>query len=196
MDRIPVRVMTGSLLNWPDGIERTPDSERERTTKFNSNYRKTKKDIESEMGMLDVEEWRMDDVSGSGGDPGVVLRWMKDGQEHAVACDHYQTKRSNARCVYLWMQETRKSDERPARTAQDSFAAAQLPSAPEHVDIVAGQKPAHEVLGVSRDASEEEVKNAFREKAKAVHSDTGGTNEAFKAVKDAKEKMLGEGQYA
>jgi len=44
---------------------------------------------------------------------------------------------------------------------------------------------AFRTLGVSRDASVEEVKSAYREKVKDVHPDHGGSEEAFSRVQDA-----------
>lgn len=41
------------------------------------------------------------------------------------------------------------------------------------------------VLGLPSNATEQQIKNAYREKAKAVHPDTGGDPEAFQQVKDA-----------
>lgn len=44
---------------------------------------------------------------------------------------------------------------------------------------------AFRTLGVSRDASEDEVKSAYREKVKHVHPDRGGSEEAFARVQEA-----------
>lgn len=51
-------------------------------------------------------------------------------------------------------------------------------------------KAPHKVLGVEPDASAEAVKQAYREKAKHRHTDTGGSVEAFKELNEAKEEML------
>lgn len=44
---------------------------------------------------------------------------------------------------------------------------------------------AFRTLGVTRDASEDEVKSAYREKVKDVHPDRGGSEEAFARVQEA-----------
>lgn len=44
----------------------------------------------------------------------------------------------------------------------------------------------YQILGVSRDASPEDVQRAYREKAKAAHPDLGGSHEAFNALRLAK----------
>jgi hypothetical protein len=190
--------MNSQMLNWPDGIERTPATERESASKFSTGLRQTKKDLRTEMRRLDADEWRLDDVSGSGGDPGVVVRWVKDGNEYAVACDGYDTKKANLRETYLWINETRMRQKRKAHTARDSFAAAQLPpgegQSPEEVVAVEPEEPPHEVLDVAPDAPDEIVKAAARQKASAVHpdNDDGGDREEFKKIQDAKKQMMGD----
>lgn len=183
--------MAGSLLNWPSGLERTPPEDREKTSKFSSNFRRTQSDLKDEMRLMDVEEWRLDDVTGSGGDPGVVLRWIDNGNEYAVACDHYEYKKSNLRSVYLYVKETRKRNDRPVETANDEFAAARLPAGDEDANVADGRSD-HEVLGVSPDASDDEIKAAYREKIKELDPDKPeGDEDEFVRVRDAKERLIG-----
>lgn len=181
-----------SALNWPNELDRTPDGERESGSKFSTNFRQTKSDLKRQMELLEVEQWRLDDVTGSGGDPGVVLRWTKNGDDFVVACDGYTTKAANIREIYLWVQETRKRADREVETGGSEFAAARLPPGTE--DDVEPQKPPHEVLEVRPDASDEVVKAVARRKMANHHSDTGdGDEEAYKRVQKAKQQMLGDG---
>ena len=48
----------------------------------------------------------------------------------------------------------------------------------------------YETLGVARDASEAEIKTAFREKARSVHPDVGGNDNAFVKLNQAYEEGL------
>jgi hypothetical protein len=177
------------LLDWPDHIDRTPSGERTSTSKFDTSFSKTRGQLKKEMARMDVDEWRLEDVTGSHGDPGVVVRWLKDGDEYAAACDYYTSKKDNIRSVYLWLKETRKRNDRPVETAEDNFAAARLPSGqPIEAD---GDLP-HEVLEVPQDATEEEVRDAYREKAKDAHDDQGGSTAEMVALNSAKEAMLNE----
>lgn len=48
----------------------------------------------------------------------------------------------------------------------------------------------YSVLGVQENASEEEVHQAYREKVKEVHPDTGGSAEEFKTVRKAYECII------
>lgn len=181
-----------SLLNWPNGMERTPPDERQTGQKFSKSFSSTKSELGREFDRMDVDEWRLDDVSGSGGDPGVVLRWKKDGNEYAVACDAYTTKSANLRSAYLYINETRMREKRPVETVEDAFAAARLPpsNGGEGV-VVAGSRPAHEVLGIPQDASDEEAKQAYREQAKEAHTDQGGSTEEFQELREAFKQFTG-----
>lgn len=49
---------------------------------------------------------------------------------------------------------------------------------------------ARRVLGVDPDASEREIKRAYREKVKDVHPDSGGDEETFKQVTEAYETLV------
>ena len=121
-------------------------------------------------------------------DPGFALRWSDDGDQFAVACDAYTRLRDNAREVYLWVNETRMRSQRAVVTGQSEFAAAQLPSGQE---TVAAEPPAHEVLGVDRNAPEAVVKGAARSLKAEKHPDRGGSEEEFKRVVNAEESLLG-----
>lgn len=181
-----------SLINWPSGWDRTPDWKRDDGAKFQADYQQTRRELRAELeNRMGVENWRIDDESGRGGDPGVVLRWMKDDQEHAVACDAYKHKRANIRAIYLWVVETRKSGDRPVKTGHDQFAAARLPPGDEERAKVVGRQPPHDVLGVSPDAPESVVKAAARRLSADVHPDKeNGDEDEFKRIQKAKEAML------
>lgn len=47
------------------------------------------------------------------------------------------------------------------------------------------QKTLYDILGVNSSANEEEIKQAFKEKAKHAHPDIGGDEEEFKAINEA-----------
>lgn len=181
-------------LDWPTGFDRTPPDDRKSTSKFSTNFRSTKSDIKTEMERMGVDHWRLDDVTGSGGDPGVVLRWTMDGTDHAVACDAYTAKRDNLRSVYLWVNETRMRSDRPVVTGQSAFAAAELPSGDEEDAIVVagpGEQP-HEILGVAPDAPDGVIRAAAREQKKQHHPDNDGTTAEFQRIVEAEEQILSE----
>ncbi|WP_049979350.1 J domain-containing protein [Halolamina rubra] len=184
-------------VDWPDGFERTSPGERDTASKFSTGFRKSKRDLKKEMERMDVDHWRLDDVTGSGGDPGVVVRWTADGVDHAVACDAYESKTANLRSAYLWIKETRKRGDRPVVTGQDEFAAAQLPPGEGEEPIVAGaaddglDREPHEILGVSPDAPEPVIRGAFRELAKEGHGDQGASEKYdVQELQQARDELL------
>lgn len=180
-----------SILNWPDHLDRTDADDRESTSKFSTSFGRTRSELDSELdSRMEAEQWRLDDVSGSGGDPGVVVRWTKDGRDHSAACDHYTSKAANLRAVYLWISETRLAGDRPVQTGRDQFAAAALPGDVEE-DAEPVKQP-HEVLDVAPDAPEAVVRGAYRELEKKHHGDTGdGDMERLQQIREAKEELIG-----
>jgi DnaJ-domain-containing protein 1 len=61
-------------------------------------------------------------------------------------------------------------------------------------EILATAKPflrdEYTLLGVERDATKREIKNAYRRKARKLHPDAGGSDEAFKQLHDAYRRVL------
>ena len=187
-------------LDWPAGWERTPSAERQTGRKFQASVADTTTEIEAEMRRMDVDSWRAsigNQHTKSDGlprhnahpdDPGFVLRWTDGEEQYAVACDTYYSLRANVRAVYLWVHETRMRGQRPVRTGDSEFAAARLPAGDDAA--VAHQRPPHEVLEVSPDATDAVVDAAYRELLKERHPDQGGSTEAVKELRAAKDAML------
>lgn len=190
-------------IDWPAGFARTAASDREPNRNFQATLGQTTSDLETELDRLDPDSWRVsigNRHTKSNGlplhnanpdDPGFVLRWTKDGEQFAVACDAYSRLRDNIRSVYLWVHETRMRGQRPVVTGDSEFAAARLPPADAEV-VVAGRQPAHDVLGVAPDASSSEIRRAYRERLKECHPDQGGSHEAFQELQEAYEVMADE----
>jgi hypothetical protein len=192
-----------SRLDWPDEFERTEPRDREQ---YPGGFRVTRstafQNVLDELRTWDgVTDVQLDSAAehqkrnsnkpyarASFDDPGVVVRFTKDGEEMAAACDQWDNPRDNAQDLYHYLHETRMQKQRGTVTAESEYEKLRLPSGDG--DTVAGDPPPHVVLGVPRDASDEEVREAFREKAKETHSDTGGSTEEFKRVKRSKEAML------
>lgn len=59
--------------------------------------------------------------------------------------------------------------------------------------LSAGVSNAAAVLGVSDDATDDEVRQAFRTKARTMHTDTGGAGGDLDALKEARDVMLRRG---
>lgn len=192
-------------LDWPPELNRTAEAERERTAKFGVTLGSAISDIDSEMDRLSVDDWRLETAmpqrktdrlpytsAAEPEDPGVVLRWIKDGDQYAVGCDRYDRVRDNMRALGLYLMEKRKMETRPIATVESEFATARLPPGDEESEAVVARKPPHEVLGVAPDPSESEVQDAFRALVKVTHPDLGGREKEFAKIKRAREKILNE----
>lgn len=197
------RDRTAGEIDWPSAFERTPPAERTRTHKFSVTFHEAVKDIQEELlSRVGAQDWRLstaaphrkDDgmpyANASPDDPGVVVRWSKDGQQYAVACDEYTDWRDNARAIGLYIREKRKMSNRPIVTGFDEFATAQLPPGDE--DAIVAEVPPHEVLGIDRDSPERIIRVAAQEKIKEHHPDHGGDPRMLKRVKNARDELLEE----
>jgi len=194
-----------SYLDWPAEFERTPADER---TSYPGGFRVTRsqafENILDELATWDgVTDVQLDSgaehqqrnpnkpyANSSFEDPGVVVRFNKDGEDMAAACDRWNSPRDNAQDLYHYLHETRMQEQRGTVTAESEYEKLRLPSGDE--DATVAEPPAHRVLGVEPDASPAEVKAAYRERLKEVHPDHGGSEEAFKRVQRAKEAILDE----
>lgn len=117
---------TAGEIDWPPWAERTPADERERTYKFGVSLARALNDIETVLEKrIDVDDWRLSTAAphrkkdgrpyadANPVDPSVVVRWTKDGDQFAVACDRYEDLRDNVRSIGLYLEEKRKMSIRP-----------------------------------------------------------------------------------
>ena len=189
-------------LEWPAGFERTPPVERYPHRSFEVSLGRALDELEAELERLGVDDWRLSTdaekrkrdsrpyARANPDDPSVVVYWTMDGEQFAVGCDQYSELRDNFREIGHYIHEKRKMEQRAVATGEAEFSNARLPSGDDDA-IIADAPPAHEILGVSRNAREERVRDAFRSKVKEVHPDTANGDEyAFKRLKRAREVML------
>lgn len=194
---------TAGKIDWPHWLDRTPPTDRVRTSKFKVTEHEAIRDIEQEVvKRLGVDDWRLSTAAphrkkdgrpysnANPEDPGVVVRWSKDGEQFAVACDHYTNLRDNLRAIGLYIREKRKMENRPVATGASEFSNLRLPAGDG--DVVDPPTPPHEVLGVAADENREFViKGAFKELLTDVHPDHGGSSEELQEAKRARDSMLG-----
>lgn len=191
-------------LDWPAELSRTEPADRKRTSKFDVTLTQSIDDLGTEMDRLGVDDWRLETAMDHQSrdpnypyasqpdpdDPGVVLRWSMDGDQFAVACDHYTKPRDNTRAIGLYVAEKRRMENRPVTTGQSEFATARLPAAGE--EAIVATEPPHEVLGVDPDAPDRVVRVAYQEEIKSAHPDHGGSRAELERVEEAYEAMTDE----
>lgn len=194
---------SNSRIDWPAGFDRTSAEHREPNNNFSVSLSDAFDDLETELERIGADSYRYEFdaqqrktdqrpyARANPDDPGFVLRWRMDDADYAVACDTHTRLRDNVRQAGLYLREKRRMENRPVETGESEFANARLPPADE--DVVAGRPPAHVVLGVDPDASEAEIRDAYRERVKETHPDQGGSEDEYQRVQWAREELLAGG---
>jgi len=189
----------GGSIDWPAGFDRTPADEREPNRSFEVSLSDAFGNLEAELRRQEVDDYRYEFDArarkkdqrpysrANPDDASFVVRWTKDGNQYAVACDAYSRLRDNVHAVGKYINEKGRMQRRPVTTGKSEFANAQLPSGDEEAVVAA--EPAYAVLGVDPDASDAEVRDAYRDQLTEVHPDQGGSEEAFREVQRAKEVL-------
>lgn len=193
-------------LEWPDGYDRTPDSERERA-RFDTPESRCWGHIQDQirlMGATDlvIETAKPHKKDGTPlararepDDPGAVVRWRMHGRGYAIACDRWTKVRDNLRAIGKTLEAMRGIERWGAVTNEQAFQGLESlppPTQATRATAVAHQLEPHEVLGVSPEAPEDVVRAAFRALARKAHPDQGGSEAALKRLVNAKEAMLGD----
>ena len=119
-------------------------------------------------------------------DPGAAVYFTMGGVEHCLPCDKWDSVADNLAAIAAHIAALRGIDRWGVGTVKQAFYGFRM--LPEQ----GSGTPWHSVLGVSPDASAEDIRKAYRKQAKETHPDRGGSKEDFQRVQDA----LGEGLAA
>jgi hypothetical protein len=113
-------------------------------------------------------------------DSGAAVYFELKGKPRVVACDKYTTVGDNLYAIGKTIEATRAIERWGSVTVDQAFSGyAALPHKTED--------SWYEVLGVSPNATIDEVKTAYRTKAQVAHPDKGGTSEDFTKIQHAYE---------
>jgi DnaJ domain len=194
-------------LTWPQGWPRTPEHARE------SGYQFTQIDFQSGVRVavsLDraysllreelvqlkagnvVVSWnyRHDqygfpiETEFAPKDQGVAVYFMLNGRPMVMACDRYQKAAANLRSLGLALEAMRQLARHGGGVMMErAFAGFEaLPRPPSCWDV----------LGVEEGASRADIERAFRDRAKKVHPDAGGNDNAMAELNAARNQALKE----
>lgn len=194
---------TAYPLAWPAGWPRTHPSKRANSRFSPGALSREAQETIWELQRLGANhavistniELRRDGLPYSGrkapDDPGVAVYFVYEGRQQCIPCDRWATVEENLRAIWKSIEALRGLERWGAKSFVDAaftgFAA--LP-APESA------RPWWEVLGVSPNATPAEISTSYRSKAKAAHSDAGGSDAAMSALNVARDAGLRSRQAA
>ena len=168
-------------LHWPSGRPRTPRKQITHSRFSPANRAQEVRSVQDELWRLGAKNvivstnvrLRRDGLPYAGDkapdDQGVAVYFDYLGGQKCFACDRWQTVEENLRAIFKSIEAIRGLDRWGSRSFVDAaftgFAA--LPSP----DM---QRPWWEVLGVDQNASEDEIKSAYRRKSMELHQNGAG----------------------
>ena len=193
-------------LDWPAEFDRTPAEERK---PYPHGFRVSRSvafdNILSELRKMDARNVQLDTgaehqkrnpnkpyANSDFDDPGVVVRFERDGQQFAIPCDRWDNARDNAQAIARYLDAKRALERYGVSTVESEYSTHALPPGDEDREAVVARQPPHEVLGVAPDAPDTVVRGAARSLKADSHPDNGGDVEQFKRVSKAEEEMLNE----
>ena len=191
-------------LVWPDGWPRTPDwkrpSGRQNFMRGSSGekYAWTFAEARDEL-LKTLRGWKASQIVLSSNfpvardglmvegrrrppDQSVAIYFQRGGQSYVMAFDGWADVESNLRSLALAIDAMRQLERHggPALAGRAFQGFVALPA----------PKPPHEILGVSRDASEPEVRAAWRRQLAEHHPDRGGSESRAAELNAARDAML------
>lgn len=192
-------------LCWPEGWQRTPAARRERGC-FDGTPDKVRRQLVLEIDRIALGQQsrthtirnyvvistnmplRADGepmaVRAAPQDPGVAVYFKRKEQQVCFACDKYDQVWKNMRAIQKTIEALRGIERWGSSTLLDR-AFTGFTALPEKTGPTC-----FEILGISPEASEAAILEAYRTKAKQAHPDHGGSVEAFQSVVAAKDNAL------
>jgi len=119
------------------------------------------------------------DAKPKSGDPGIACYFKRNGKQLCFACDCYLTVDDNMQAIALTIQALRGIARWGTGDMMES-AFRGFTALPERAS-----SSWWETLGVTINASSEQVKNAYRILVKKHHPDMGGDAELFRRIQEA-----------
>lgn len=181
-------------LCWPEGFPRTKARE---SGKFRTTLSGALRNVQDSLRLFGTDSGRsITEVVLSSNvalgadkpsDPAVAAWFLWDGEQRCIPVDRYSTPAANLQAIHHVLEarrvELRHGTLALVRASFRGFTAA-LPAP--------GAKRWFEVLGVSPDASEEMIHEAFRRLAKSRHPDRGGSDVLMAELNNARSAGLRE----
>jgi len=186
-------------LSWPTGWPRHKTRTHSRFGRFNRppTVAQARDAILTELSRINIGDWnvvistnlplRRDGLPYSDRsqpeDTGASVWWKRKEKQYVMACDKYNTVGDNLWAIAKTIEATRGIERWGSVTAEQAFSG--------YTTLVEKTGPScWETLDISIDATEQQILDAYRRKARETHPDNGGSSEAFSAVVAAKDIAL------
>ena len=112
----------------------------------------------------------------------VSVRFVKAGKTVTLTVDSQSRPVDNLRALYLCLEDMRMLEVRGlADTVQSAYKQLASPT---------GERDPYETLGLRPGASREDIEAMYRARAKLVHPDHGGSDEAMAELNAARERLI------
>lgn len=180
-------------LTWPEGLPRT---ERKASSQFRTSLSAAINNVKKSLQAFAQDTGRrVEDVSVTSNvagisfeppkDTGVAVWFEWEGAQRCIAVDRYPKVEDNLQAIHHIL-EARRTEMRHGglhivRQTFKGFVALPLPP---------DAKPWREVLGLRGPVTADQVKAAYREKAKSAHPDTGGSKDQMAVLTRARDEAL------
>jgi hypothetical protein len=115
-------------------------------------------------------------------DPGIAIYFQFRGKPRVLACDRWQKAEHNLWAIAKHIEALRGQERWGVGSLEQAFAG--YTALPERGEL----RSWWTVLGVAESATLEEIKYAYRNAAKVLHPDAGGTNAAMAELNEAYRK--------
>ncbi len=144
----------------------------------------TRREIEDEFRKWRTDSWAESEVSDyeiplrlDRSQTSASVRFVLRGIPVTVECSSQEGYRDNLRCIFYAIEAMRMNEKRGiADTMKNAYLQLSAPAQ--------GRDP-YEVLGVRPDTPLDDIKAMYLVKAKRLHSDVGGEDEAMREVNEA-----------
>lgn len=190
---------TAYPLSWPIGWPRSKFCVHSRFGRYRPPTVALARDVViNELRRMNVADWRViistniqlrrDGLPYSNqkepSDTGVAVYWKdRKDKQLVLACDKYNTVGDNLYAIGKTIEATRAITRWGTVTAEQAFAG--------YVALNEKTGPScWEILAITPQATEQQILDAYRRKARETHPDHNGTSEAFGAVVMAKDMAL------
>lgn len=181
-------------LAWPAGWPRTKVPQQSR---FDVTFDRARKELEAEIARMGGRyvvlstslPLRRDGKPYAGvkpddGDEGVAVYFERKGKQMVFACDRWDRVEDNVRAITKTIDAMRGIERWGASDMMErAFSAFQALPSPAKRDCWA-------VLGIAPKSSPDEVTRAYREKAKELHPDAGGSDAMMAELNAARAAAL------